>query len=940
MAGGWARGDIKAVLLNVYEVNRQFFQEGGVVSKTMKLALDMLMAFFKREKPHDESQFQYKVNAPVPDVVGDPTASVKAHLYRVDKTQEGQTRILTIVDCGVGVVLQNEEEEELRLMVLAWALKQQLLREPDGFRYDELRVRRLDIIAGGPETMITVGDGHMERAEVAVARAYKARCAREHVDKMIRRAASGQVGPTRRAARPGITSQWHKGRERAGDVTKTEGTTIVRTAAEAAEVIQKLRGVYKDRVHAVDTEVRNWKPGQTPHGNGEVICFSVYCGDDVDFGTGPRLWVDNLDERGNNRGLMEYFREYIEDAGIRKVFHNYSFDYAQFGNEGLSVAGFSADTMHMARLEHSDREEYSLEGLCRHFLGPEWCKRSLKEFMAEEKATSVEDLHLSDKEAVRKEWIDYSTFDTVATWKLHQCLENELKRLPWTMDTTDGKCEGTMLDFYGSFWRPLGEALVGIEARGIPISKDHLKGQEGIAEQHREDALREFKKWLQQEYLERYPNEERLTGAAEKFNLNSNNQLRHLLFGEGILQVGDVYVGGLGLPEHLAPARTKKGAISIAGSVIKELVGRNPPEDCGTALGHIGAHGCQGLGMILRLKDIGKNVGTFLHPLQEHMDKHGRVHTSLNLRTSTGRLSSSNPNMQQIPALGKDVYNIRKAVRVSDGRKLIVADYGQMEMRVLAHMSGCTPMIEALRSGTDIHSSAAWRMYEHVRSEVGDEVALVKDRFPDERKRAKAVNFGIAYGKTKHGLAQDLHISEDEAQQTIDDWYKAFPEVKAWQDRMIEQGIAAGECLGLEALVRTLRGRYRRLKYLTMPMSEQELRDLGWRGVNRRKLEESQKYERLAARRQAINAPVQGGAADIVNEAMIRAHLSEELRRLGYQMVLSVHDELIFEGPEESSEEAFLVVKDIMEHPFIDGWELSVPLPVDAKVATSWAEGK
>ena len=176
--------------------------------------------------------------------------------------------------------------------------------------------------------------------------------------------------------------------------------------------------------------------------------------------------------------------------------------------------------------------------------------------------------------------------------------------------------------------------------------------------------------------------------------------------------------------------------------------------------------------------------------------KNQRVHCSLNLNTETGRLSSRRPNLQNQPALEKDQYKIRDAFVAEEGKTLIVADYGQLELRILAHITNCNSMIEAFRSGGCFHSRTAVGMYPHVKAAVdnGDvllewdyskgqpTVPLVKDTFASERRKAKTLNFSIAYGKTVHGLAQDWAISKEEAQETLDAWYRDRPEVKRWQE--------------------------------------------------------------------------------------------------------------------------------------------------------------
>jgi len=721
------------------------------------------------------------------------------------------------------------------------------------------------------------------------------------------------------------------------------GTTQVSTPEEAERVLQILLSLRStERFHAIDTETRGWERSMTQYGHGEVICWSVYCGDDVDFGSGPRLWVDNMDPAsGQLRGLVEYFRSYLEDPDIQKVFQNYSFDRAMFFNHGIRVAGFAGDTIHMARLEDSDRLSYALDSLGKDYVGLAWEKTGLRDLMKAQKVIRPEGLHASEDPATRQAWIDYSTFDTVVTWKLHQELSKRLA----VMQITGNR--GSLLEFYNKFWRPFADVLAGIEERGVPIDGDFLQAQCVKAESEKLAELAAFKDFVRRQYEALYPD---LTADdVLSLKLNSSVQMKHFIFGAGIKVVAGVRVGGLGLdPSKVLPKSKKRGSeVSMDQDTLAELCGRKPEEGesgCGTAFPFLGQEGCIGLAHKVKAALINKQVSTFLQPLQDHRDSAGRVHTSLNLRTHTGRLTSSNPNLQQLPAVDKDCYQVRKAVRSPPGKLFIISDYGQLDLRILAHMSNCPNMIDALSSDVDIHSSTAFNMYPHVRKAVesgsvvlagskdGSGPPAVKDVFATERRHAKAVNFGIAYGLTKRGLATQLGCAEKEAEEMITKWYLAYPEVKTWQ---FQVNLEATEEEGVP-FVETLRGRRRHLaKLLRQPPAPRASRG-GWQ----RKTSDAW-WENVSAQRKATNSPVQGGSADVVVEAMLKASVDEELvTKLGYSMILQVHDELIFEGPAENAEAALAAVKRIMEEPFLDDFKLKVPLPVDAKIATSWHEAK
>lgn len=320
-------------------------------------------------------------------------------------------------------------------------------------------------------------------------------------------------------------------------------------------------------------------------------------------------------------------------------------------------------------------------------------------------------------------------------------------------------------------------------------------------------------------------------------------------------------------------------------------------------------------------------IANFLTSLQELADDQSRVHCSLNLNTETGRLSSRRPNLQNQPALEKDKYKIRKAFESSPGNNLIVADYGQLELRILASMTDCQSMIRAFEAGGDFHSRTAVDMFDYVKEKVDSgEVLLewdysqgecpkplVKDEFASERRKAKTLNFSIAYGKTAHGLSQDWGVSQKEANDMLQKWYDARPEVRDWQAAVKQTARDYG-------YTRTLMGRYRELPEAM--------------SANRK--------ASGAAERASINTPVQGGAADIAMMAMNLINDSSKLKALGWILLLQIHDEVILEGPEETAQEAFEEVLKCMEQPWCLGLKpTSVPLVVDGSCThKTWYDAK
>jgi DNA polymerase-1 len=385
-------------------------------------------------------------------------------------------------------------------------------------------------------------------------------------------------------------------------------------------------------------------------------------------------------------------------------------------------------------------------------------------------------------------------------------------------------------------------------------------------------------------------------------------------------------ITGLGLPFVDA---TDSGWPAVSHPVMTKIVG-DPPEKYGSLVGMFeekglkgGKEACEALAAAVESSKIDTLIGTFMVPLAEFADAGSRIHCSLNINTETGRLSSRKPNLQNQPAHDKDRFGIRKAFTCEPGNNLIVADYGQLELRLLAHMTNCKSMIEAFRSGGDFHSRTALGMYPHVRQAIDEgkvllewdgakgkaPLPLLKDEFGTERRRAKTLNFSIAYGKTVMGLAKDWSVSPEEARETLDRWYADRPEVKTWQEKTIARAHVTG-------WTRTLLGRYR-------PLPE----------INSR-----ERTRRSHSERAAINTPLQGGAADITTRAMILLHQHERLRQLGWYQLLQIHDELILEGPKESTEEAMSIVVNVMSNPLPE--PLLVDLVVDAKSATTWYEAK
>ena len=397
---------------------------------------------------------------------------------------------------------------------------------------------------------------------------------------------------------------------------------------------------------------------------------------------------------------------------------------------------------------------------------------------------------------------------------------------------------------------PLASVLARMEARGVRLDVPYLEEMG--------ESVRDRMATLKAEVFRH---------AGQEFNLNSPPQLREILYDQLGLQPGK---------------RTPKGELSTDASVLEKLRDAHPIVDA-----------------LLSWRELDKLNSTYLEALPRLVDpKDGRLHTSFNQTVAaTGRLSSSNPNLQNIPVRSELGRQIRRAfIPGADDQVLLVADYSQIELRILAHLSGDTGLREAFDSGLDIHAATAATVFdlppEHVDAEM--------------RRRAKAVNYGLAYGMNAWGLATRLGITADEAQEFIDAYFEGFPAIKEYLHHQVDRAT-------VEGFTETLLGRRRYIPELQA--ANPRIRDLG--------------------RRQALNAPIQGSASDVFKVGMIAVDRAlRERPDLDCHMLLTVHDELVFEVAKDRAEEAVDMIRDRMEHAV----ELDVDLRADVGLGANWSE--
>ena len=354
--------------------------------------------------------------------------------------------------------------------------------------------------------------------------------------------------------------------------------------------------------------------------------------------------------------------------------------------------------------------------------------------------------------------------------------------------------------------------------------------------------------------------------AGETFNISSPKQVGDILFGK--MKIVD------------KPKKTKKGQYVTSEEVLTQLRSRAPIVDD-----------------ILSYRGLKKLLGTYVEALPRLINpRTGHIHTCFNQAiTATGRLSSSDPNLQNIPIRDDDGKEIRKSFVPEPGCLFFSADYSQIELRIMAHLSQDEHMLDAFRSGTDIHAATAAKIW-HV---------PVEEVTPEQRKKAKQANFGIIYGISTYGLAQRMNISNSEARQLIDDYFATFPRVKAYMD----EAIATCREKGYAETI------YHRRRYLP---------DIASRNATVRGF----------AERNAINAPIQGSEADIIKVAMIHIFKRFATEGLRSRMILQVHDELNFSVYPEEREQVERIVIEEMEN----ACRLNIPLTADAGWGANWLE--
>lgn len=580
----------------------------------------------------------------------------------------------------------------------------------------------------------------------------------------------------------------------------------------------------------------------------------------------------------------------------------------------------------------------------------------------------IEEIHTSP-DLINK-WVEYSCLDAELTYFLREVLIKELKELPTNFEDCNN-----LFDIYKKYWLPFGELLTDIERNGFYC--DYKDLSESLVK-----AKEEYKKHnsiFSDTIL-------KLDSEAYNFNPSSNAQLQQLLFApftrkkvykkiqnttaeekeeeirkkteelesdplkqqrnftilneypierEFKILITDpstnktkyetLVVRGYGIPPI---SYSESGLPSVEISALVKLLEylENPDTKHYKAINssEIRENIKNIIFNLVSMRQIETLQKTFIEPLLELCEnsKDNRIHCSLNINTETGRLSSRKPNLQNLPALEKDKFYIRKSFKAEPGNKLIIADYGQLELRLLAHICNCKKMIEAFEQGGDFHSRTAYQMFDYIKKEVDnnqliiddiegnkDNLPNIKNKYPNERKKAKTMNFSIAYGKSAIGFAKDWNCDLKEAQEYLDKWYESRSEVKEWQEKIKKNTVEYGYS-------QTIFGRFRDFS-----------KDIGSKN----------KLKIMHAMRSCINTPIQGSAADLMMACMVKLYKDDTLKKYNWNMIHQVHDEIIFEGPEDSATKVLKIIENTMKEPFYSE-KLLLNLDVDIKICDNWYE--
>lgn len=524
----------------------------------------------------------------------------------------------------------------------------------------------------------------------------------------------------------------------------------------------------------------------------------------------------------------------LSSTKIKKTLHNTKFDELVLYNYGIELKGVDFDTILAANLLRKAWQKVNLKDLSMQYLGEGMQKFKV---VIGKKYKSFDQVPIA--QAAR-----YAAHDALQTLKLQKIFSVDIKK------------NKKLNAYLNEIDMPLYHLLVKMEKRGVAFDAKVLKNLE-------QKVLTSIKT-VEDKIRATIPEEARLYNG-EPINLGSPKQIEVLLFDH------------LKLP---MVKKTRKGERSTDQEVLSELAKTHPLP-----------------GMLIQHREMLKLHNTYITPLPDFVNpKTGRIHTSYSqTMVVTGRLSSNHPNLQNIPVSGEYGALIREAFVAGKGHKLLSADYSQIELRVLAHLSQDKNLIEALVSGKDIHTQTAVQIF-----------AIEADKVTNEQRQiGKRINFSIMYGLTPFGLSKDLDIPIADARSYIEKYFNQYPDVATWMDNVVEKAKKDG-------YVETLQGKRRYVP----------------------ELYEKNKSRQNAGKRYAINTPVQGTSAEIMKIAMININKTFESKAIQAEIILQIHDEIIIEFAADQEEQVSAIVLNEMEH--VTNWQ--VPLKVAIRTGLNWGE--
>jgi len=529
--------------------------------------------------------------------------------------------------------------------------------------------------------------------------------------------------------------------------------------------------------------------------------------------------------------VKEAVKPLLEDASLKKGGQNVKYDAQVLRTHGIEVKNLAFDTMIASYLLEPGRGNHNLDTMALRHLGV--------------RKTPTEELIGKGKKQITMAEVDvetvaeYAAEDADCTFRLVEFFRPQLE-------------EQKLRRLFDEVEMPLVPVLLDMERAGVALDVPYLKEMSGELEDIAARLVGEIHEL-----------------AGEEFNVKSPKQLGPILFDKLEIQKGS----------RKRPRKTKTGAYSTDAQTL-EAYAEHPI-----------------VAKLLEYREVTKLKSTYIDALPQMVHaSDGRIHSSFNQTVAaTGRLSSQDPNLQNIPVRTELGRRIRRAFVAEKGCKLMSADYSQIELRLMAHLSGDPGLIDVYERGGDVHAETAARMFDVPLDEVTR----------DQRNSAKAINFGILYGMGPQRLSRDLKISMDEGRAFLEAYFREFPKVPEFQKQAVERARELG-------YVTTLLGRRRAIPEVHS----------GDPGV------------RAQAENMAKNTPVQGTAADLIKVAMIRIHARLRDEGFSTRMILQVHDELVFEAPEEEWERAGALVRSEME----GALDLRVPLVAEVGIGDNWLE--